>query len=212
MLGSIDPLYSLSGFVVGLLVGQTGMGGGALMTPLLILMFGVNPVTAVGTDLLYASVTKTVGTLVHGVNHTVQWRIVGLLAVGSVPATALTLLAISEFDLSGSTAAGVISRVLGMMLLLTSLSLLFRRKFLIFAGGTAAGRRTAADEAADGGDGCDPRCAGDGYLGRRGSTRRHRAVAALPAPANGDHRRFGYRTRGAADVGGRHRPLVSRLS
>jgi uncharacterized protein len=134
MLGSIDPLYSLSGFVVGLLVGQTGMGGGALMTPLLILLFGVNPVTAVGTDLLYASVTKTVGTLVHGVNHTVQWRIVALLAAGSVPATALTLLAISEFDLLGSTAARVISRVLGMTLLLTSLSLLFRRKFLVFAG------------------------------------------------------------------------------
>jgi uncharacterized membrane protein YfcA len=134
MLGSIDPLYTLSGFVVGLLVGQTGMGGGALMTPLLILLFGVNPVTAVGTDLLYASVTKTVGTLVHGVNHTVQWRIVGLLAAGSVPATALTLLAISEFDLSGSTAAGVIAKVLGLMLLLTSLSLLFRGKFLTVAG------------------------------------------------------------------------------
>jgi uncharacterized protein len=62
MLGSIDPLYSLSGFFVGLLVGQTGMGGGALMTPLLILVFGVHPATAVGTDLLYASVTKTAGT------------------------------------------------------------------------------------------------------------------------------------------------------
>ena len=68
MLGSIDPLYSLSGFFVGLLVGQTGMGGGALMTPLLILVFGVHPATAVGTDLLYASVTKTEGTLVHGLS------------------------------------------------------------------------------------------------------------------------------------------------
>ena len=68
MLDSIDPLYSLSGFFVGLLVGQTGMGGGALMTPLLILLFGVHPATAVGTDLLYASATKTVGTLVHGLN------------------------------------------------------------------------------------------------------------------------------------------------
>ena len=91
MPGSFDPLYSLSGFVVGLLVGQTGMGGGALMTPLLILLFGVQPATAVGTDLLYASATKTVGTLVHGLGHTVRWRIVALLAAGSVPATALTL-------------------------------------------------------------------------------------------------------------------------
>ena len=56
------------GLFVGLLVGQTDMGGGALMTPLLILLFGVHPATAVGTDLLYASATKTVGTLVHGLN------------------------------------------------------------------------------------------------------------------------------------------------
>jgi uncharacterized protein len=134
MLGSIDPLYSLSGFFVGLLVGQTGMGGGALMTPLLILVFGLHPATAVGTDLLYASMTKTAGTLVHGLNQTVRWRIVALLAAGSVPATALTLLVISKVELSGSVASGVISGVLGVLLLLTSLSLFFRRQFLVFAG------------------------------------------------------------------------------
>jgi uncharacterized protein len=134
MLGSIDPLYSLSGFFVGLLVGQTGMGGGALMTPLLILLFGVHPATAVGTDLLYASATKTVGTLVHGLNHTVRWRIVARLAMGSVPATALTLLVISKLDLSGSIASSIIASVLGVLLLFTSLSLFFRRQFLAFAG------------------------------------------------------------------------------
>ena len=57
----IDPLYSLSGFAVGLLVGMTGVGGGALMTPILIMLFGVHPATAVGTDLLYAAATKTGG-------------------------------------------------------------------------------------------------------------------------------------------------------
>jgi uncharacterized membrane protein YfcA len=134
MFGSIDPLYSLSGFFVGLLVGQTGMGGGALMTPLLILVFGVHPATAVGTDLLYASVTKTAGTLVHGLNQTVRWRIVALLAAGSLPATALTLLVISKVELSGSVASGVISSLLGVLLLLTSLSLFFRRQFLVLAG------------------------------------------------------------------------------
>jgi uncharacterized membrane protein YfcA len=134
MFGSIDPLYSLSGFFVGLLVGQTGMGGGALMTPLLILVFGVHPATAVGTDLLYASVTKTAGTLVHGLNQTVRWRIVALLAAGSLPATALTLLVISKVELSGSVASGVISSLLGLLLLLTSLSLFFRRQFLVRAG------------------------------------------------------------------------------
>jgi uncharacterized membrane protein YfcA len=134
MFGTIDPLFTLSGFIVGLLIGQTGMGGGSLMTPLLILVFGVHPTTAVGTDLLYAAATKTVGTLVHGFNQTVNWRIVGRLAAGSVPATAVTLLLISRFDISGGTASRVISTVLGGMLLLTALSLIFRRRFLAMAG------------------------------------------------------------------------------
>ena len=92
-LWTVDPLLSLSGFLVGLLVGQTGMGGGALMTPLLVLVFGMHPATAVGIDLLYASATKSVGTLVHGLGRTVNWRIVGRLATGSVPATASNLAA-----------------------------------------------------------------------------------------------------------------------
>src|ERR1700678_2473064 len=97
-LWSIDPLFMLSGFFVGLLIGQTGMGGGSLMTPILVLLFGVHPATAVGTDLLYASATKTAGTLVHGLNHTVDWRMVARLATGSIPATIVTLAVISQFD------------------------------------------------------------------------------------------------------------------
>jgi uncharacterized protein len=134
MLSSFDPMSTLTGFLVGLLVGQTGMGGGSLMTPLLILLFGVHPATAVGTDLLYASATKIVGTVAHGLNHTVNWRIVGLLASGSVPATVVTLLLLSRFDISGSAASAVISKVLGAMLLFTALSLVFRRRLLGFAG------------------------------------------------------------------------------
>ena len=134
MFNTVDPLYTLSGFIVGLLIGQTGMGGGSLMTPLLILLFGVHPTTAVGTDLLYAAATKTVGTLVHGVNRTVNWRMVSRLAAGSVPATALTLLLISHFDISGGAASRIISSVLGVMLLLTALSLVFRRQFLAAVG------------------------------------------------------------------------------
>ena len=91
----INPLYSLSGFAVGMLVGFTGVGGGSLMTPLLVLVFGIHATTAVGTDLLYAAATKSVGTVVHGFSGTVDWKIVGRLAAGSVPATALTLLAMS---------------------------------------------------------------------------------------------------------------------
>src|ERR1700759_333277 len=107
-LAAIDPLFSLSGFFVGLLVGQTGVGGGSLMTPILVLLFGIHPATAVGTDLLYASATKSVGTLGHGLNHTVDWRIVRRLASGSVPATVLTLLGISHFSAGGPNSGHII--------------------------------------------------------------------------------------------------------
>jgi uncharacterized membrane protein YfcA len=135
VLTSFQPLYTLTGFIVGLLVGQTGMGGGSLVTPILVLFFGISPATAVGTDLLYASITKAVGTAVHGANHTVRWPIVARLAVGSVPATALTLLAISHFDLTSRAASSVITTVLGGMLLLTAVALLFRRRLLELGGG-----------------------------------------------------------------------------
>lgn len=130
----IDPWFMLSGFFVGLLVGQTGVGGGSLMTPILVLLFGIHPATAVGTDLLYASATKSVGTLVHGLNHTVEWRIVRRLASGSVPATVVTLLAISHYNVSGPTSGRIISAVLGVMLLLTALSLIFRQRFVTLMG------------------------------------------------------------------------------
>lgn len=134
LLSSIDPLFMLSGFFVGLLVGQTGVGGGSLMTPILVLVFGIHPATAVGTDLLYASATKSVGTLVHGMNHTIDWRIVGRLAAGSVPATVITLLVISHFNIGGPGSVRIISVLLGVMLLLTSVSLIFRSQFLSLMG------------------------------------------------------------------------------
>src|SRR5690349_16507379 len=126
------PLYALSGFCVGALVGMTGVGGGSLMTPLLILLFGIHPVTAVGTDLLYAAVTKGVGTIVHGYTQTVDWRVVRRLATGSVPMTILTLVVLSFFDLSSAHAARLISRALGAALLVTALALVFRASLLAY--------------------------------------------------------------------------------
>src|SRR5213076_3075326 len=97
----VDPLYSLSGFVVGALVGMTGVGGGSLMTPLLVLLFGIHPATAVGTDLLYAAITKSGGTFVHAKKGHVDWRITRLLATGSLPAAVLTLLSVHHFAPGG---------------------------------------------------------------------------------------------------------------
>ncbi len=129
---SINPLYSLSGFAVGALVGMTGVGGGSLLTPLLILLFGIHPSTAVGTDLLYAAATKTGGTIVHNLSQTVDWRVVRRLATGSVPATALTLLALFQLDIASASARGLITSVLACALLLTSAVLIFRKKILSF--------------------------------------------------------------------------------
>jgi uncharacterized membrane protein YfcA len=117
-----------------MLVGLTGVGGGSLMTPLLVLLFGFHPATAVGTDLLYASVTKTVGTAVHGKQGTVDWRIVVRLASGSVPAAIVTLFVMSRVGTLGEHASGVLNVLLGIALLLTSISVFFRPLILRWAG------------------------------------------------------------------------------
>ena len=129
-LSHIEWAYSLSGFVVGVLVGLTGVGGGSLMTPLLVLLFGIAPATAVGTDLLYAAVTKSGGIVVHGFNRTIDWSIVRRLAAGSIPATALTLLYLHHLGLDGHARHSLISSVLGVALVLTAIAMVFRRLLL----------------------------------------------------------------------------------
>jgi uncharacterized protein len=124
------PTYSISGLLVGLLVGLTGVGGGALMTPLLVLLFGVPATTAVGTDLLFACVTKTVGTAVHGFSGTVDWLIVGKLAAGSAPATAITLLILAHLRSQSEGGTSLITTVLGIALILTAISIFFRKWIL----------------------------------------------------------------------------------
>jgi uncharacterized protein len=127
---ALNPLYSVAGFAVGMLVGMTGVGGGSLMTPMLVLLFGFHPATAVGTDLLYAAATKAGGSLVHGVSHTIDWRIVGRLATGSVPLTALTLVVLSRLDVHGTAAREVLTGVLSGALFLTATALIFRQQIL----------------------------------------------------------------------------------
>jgi uncharacterized membrane protein YfcA len=117
-----------------MLVGLTGVGGGSLMTPLLVLLFGFHPVTAVGTDLLYASVTKTVGTAVHGSRQTVDWRMVGGLACGSIPASIITLFIMSRVGIKSEDSALLLHIVLGAALLITSFAVFFRPWILRIAG------------------------------------------------------------------------------
>ncbi len=129
-LQTLDPLYVLSGVLVGGLVGMTGVGGGSLMTPILVLLFGMHPATAVGTDLLYASITKASGSVVHGYNRTVDWRVVGRLALGSVPATALTIAVLYYVNVEAAATQLIITRVLGFALLFTAISLLVRKPLM----------------------------------------------------------------------------------
>ena len=125
-----DLAYPFLGLTVGLVVGLTGVGGGSLMTPLLVLLFHIHPTKAVGTDLLYAAATKSVGTLMHSASHTVDWTIVRRLAYGSVPATVVTLVVLYWFGPETPGVANAITFALGIALLLTSICILFRSYIL----------------------------------------------------------------------------------
>jgi uncharacterized membrane protein YfcA len=122
---NFDLSTGVAGLLVGAIVGITGVGGGALMTPILVLLFGVAPTTAVGTDLLYASITKMFGTAVHHSAGTVDWQVVRRLALGSLPAAALTL-AWMHFAHIAQMKAGIITVTLGLALVVTALGILFK--------------------------------------------------------------------------------------
>jgi uncharacterized protein len=121
MLLSVTPLFVLSGFLVGLLIGLTGVGGGSLMTPLLMLIFGVQATTAVGTDLLYAAVTKSGGTVVHHRRETIDWQVTRRLATGSIPAAILTLTVLYKLGVRGGASPPLITIVLACALILTAI-------------------------------------------------------------------------------------------
>ncbi len=124
----MDWLYTISGFLVGLIVGVTGVGGGSLMTPLLVLFFGISPAKAVGTDLLYAAITKSLGGWVHSRNGTVDWKIVGLLSLGSLPAALLTIALFKYLGLDEQSLKGLVTGVLSVALILTAVALLLKEQ------------------------------------------------------------------------------------
>jgi uncharacterized membrane protein YfcA len=122
----IDGMYVVSGFLVGGIVGMTGVGGGSLMTPLLVLFFGVAPTTAVGTDLLYAAITKAGGVWANQRRHNIEWRLVGHLALGSLPASVITIVLLNTLSFDHARLSAIMSTALGFALILTALALLMR--------------------------------------------------------------------------------------
>lgn len=123
----MDFAYIFSGFAVGLLVGITGVGGGSLMTPLLVFLFGFQPAVAVGTDLLFAAITKTGGVWVHHDKHgSVDWKVVKLLALGSLPFAIITIFVIRHLMSIGKEITWLITYSLGIALILTACALLVR--------------------------------------------------------------------------------------
>jgi len=124
----LDLSYTFLGIVVGVLVGITGVGGGSLVTPALTL-FGIHPAVAVGTDLAFAGITKTFGTIVHRSRDSVDWRIARLLVFGSCPAAAITIgvLAATESHLK----SGLVNMVLAVAVILTAVVLLTGRRTVV---------------------------------------------------------------------------------
>ena len=121
--------FSLAGLVVGTAVGATGVGGGSLMTPILILFYGISPAVAVGTDLLYASISKAFGVVLHGRRGTVDWKIVGWMSAGSVPAALITLLFLREHTATDSADA-LIKLTLAVAVILTATFALLQEPLL----------------------------------------------------------------------------------
>jgi uncharacterized membrane protein YfcA len=117
----------IAGFGVGAAVGMTGVGGGSLMTPILVLLFGYAPLTAVGTDLWFAAITKMVGGTLHQRRGTVDWEVLRRLSLGSLPAAIATLIWMHATG-TGQSRQGLIVHALGVVLLLTAVVMLARRK------------------------------------------------------------------------------------
>jgi uncharacterized membrane protein YfcA len=122
----LDFTFVIAGFVVGTIVGLTGVGGGSLMTPLLIVFFGVKPYMAVGTDLLFAALTKMGGTLSFARQRIVPWRAVGLLSLGSIPAALVTVGALRWLGPAEPRVQSLMTTTLGVALLLTAAAMLFK--------------------------------------------------------------------------------------
>ena len=144
-----DFYFILAGLVVGFCVGVTGVGGGSLMTPILISFLRVEPHIAIGTDLLYAAISKFCGSLVHAKKLNIVWPIVFWLGLGSIPASLATTWALEHFMGGAKEYKKLLTIILGGMLVLTGISIIFRQKIEAFFNRhqhDVAGESLSADE------------------------------------------------------------------
>ena len=134
----IDVAYALAGALTGFVVGLTGVGGGALMTPILLIFFGVSPTTAIATDLWFAAITKLVGARVHHTNGNVDWQVAKRLWLGSLPMALLIVVIVSL----GAQVAKVdwLTKAIGIVLLITAIGLLVAPKLVAYARGRRIGQ------------------------------------------------------------------------
>lgn len=133
----IDVAYALAGALTGFVVGLTGVGGGALMTPILLIFFGVSPTTAIATDLWFAAITKLVGARVHHTNGNVDWQVAKRLWLGSLPMALLIVVIVSL----GAQVAKVdwLTKAIGTVVLITAIGLLVAPKLVTYARGRRIG-------------------------------------------------------------------------
>ena len=132
----MQSLYPVVGLVVGLIVGLTGVGGGSLMTPTLVFLFKVPLELAIGTDLVFAALTKMAGVAAHGVRGNVNWRIMTRLAAGSLPASIVTIFAMSQFKAHGKPLDHFVLPLLGFSLVATAAAVMLRKRILAAGGKT----------------------------------------------------------------------------
>ena len=211
-----DFAFIFAGFFVGIVVGLTGVGGGSLMTPILIFFFGVKPYLAVGTDLLFAAFTKMGGTVSLARQRLVPWRVVAHLCAGSIPAALLTLYVLHSVGPADPAVQRVMTTTLGCGAAADG------GRHPVQGGARQAGSAFAARQSTGASHPPAPlgsaagvrgrhRLSGHIDLGRRRRDRRHRAVAAVPVAAAAAHRRGRHRLCGAADTGGRAGPRFAGL-
>jgi uncharacterized membrane protein YfcA len=134
----IDTAYALAGALTGFVVGLTGVGGGALMTPILMIFFGVSPTTAIATDLYFAAITKLVGARVHQTNGNVDWQVAKRLWLGSLPMAFVIVVIVSL----GAQVAKVdwLTKAIGIVVLITAIGLLAAPKLVAYAKGRRIGQ------------------------------------------------------------------------